>query len=428
MMLRPTAFVVVLAAAAVCMTCDSVPLTAPTNSTIALTAGSTVLPVGGTTVLTAEVIEPAGTAVHNGTTVRFFTSLGRVDPVEAQTRNGIATTTFFAGESSGLADVRATSGGAGGTSTSAPSTGNGNGNGNTTTTPSASSGGGGASLQIMIGAAAIETVTVRANPATVPQNGGTVQVVATVTGTNGRLLANIPVTFSASHGSLSSGTALTDAAGEAHVTLNTNADTDIIATAGTKKSDPAAKVTVLPAPSITLTCAVGAQGSCASVSAGETVTFTATKATGSSAISSSTLDFGDGESVSLGSLSSPQSVAHRYNAAGTYTARLNATDVNGDNTTTTFVLRVEDLVATLSLTITNTQTKTVQATATLSAVGVNIARYEWTFGPNATQSSLVTSTGTVSVSFTTAGPKTVTVRIVLTDGRSATATAQIDVP
>jgi hypothetical protein len=433
MMLRPTAFVVVLAAAAVCMTCDSVPLTAPTNSTIALTAGSTVLPVGGTTVLTAEVIEPAGTAVHNGTTVRFFTSLGRVDPVEAQTRNGVATTTFFAGESSGLADVRATSGGAGGTSTSAPSTGNGNanGNGSTTTAPSASSGGGGATLQIMIGAAAIETVTVRANPATVPQNGGTVQVVATVTGTNGRLLANIPVTFSASHGTLSSGTALTDAAGEALVTLNTNADTDVVATAGTKKSDPAAKVTVLPAPSITLTCAVGAQGSCASISSGETVTFTATKAMGSSAISSSTLDFGDGTSVSLGTLSSPVSVAHRYSSAGTFTARVDARDVNGDNTTTTFVVRVEDLVAILSLSAGDPVNHTVQATATLSAIGVTIARYEWTFGPdptNPSQAAFTTTNASVSVSFKTSGPKDVTVRIVLTDGRSASASAQIQAP
>jgi PKD repeat protein len=149
---------------------------------------------------------------------------------------------------------------------------------------------------------------------------------------------------------------------------------------------------------------------------------------GSSVISSSTLDFGDGQSVSLGSLSSPQSVAHRYNSAGTYTARLSATDVNGDNTTTTFVIRVEDLVATLSLTLTNTQTRTVQATATLSAIGVNIARYEWTFAPDANQAALTTTSASATVSFAGPGTKDVTVRIVLTDGRSATASAQIQVP
>jgi PKD domain-containing protein/Big-like domain-containing protein len=423
MMFRSISFVLSLVAAAVCMTCDSVPLTAPTNSTIVLTAGTRVLPVGGNTQLTAEVIEQAGTPVHDGTTVRFLTSLGRVDPAEAQTRNGIATTMFFAGDDSGIADVRASSGGAGGGST--PANNGGTGTGNTTTTTTTSSGG--ATIQITIGAAAIDTVTVRANPATVSQNGGTVQVVATVAGTNGRLLSNIPVTFSATHGTLSSGTAVTDASGEAQVTLNTNADTDVTATAGTKTST-VAKITVLPAPSILLTCSVGAAGSCASISTGETVTFTATKATGSSVISSSTLDFGDGQSVSLGSLSSPQSVAHRYNQAGTYTARLTATDVNGDNTTTTFVIRVEDLVATLSLTITNPQTRTVQAIATLSAVGVTIARYEWTFAPDASQSALTTTTGSATVNFAGPGTKDVTVRIVLTDGRSASASAQIQVP
>jgi hypothetical protein len=61
MMFRSISFVLSLVAAAVCMTCDSVPLTAPTNSTIVLTAGTRVLPVGGNTQLTAEVIEQAGT-------------------------------------------------------------------------------------------------------------------------------------------------------------------------------------------------------------------------------------------------------------------------------------------------------------------------------------------------------------------------------
>ena len=38
----------------------------------------------------AFVAEAGGTPVQNGTTVRFTTNLGRVDPVEAQTRNGMA--------------------------------------------------------------------------------------------------------------------------------------------------------------------------------------------------------------------------------------------------------------------------------------------------------------------------------------------------
>jgi hypothetical protein len=381
-----------------------------------------VLPVGGSTQLTAEVIEQAGTPVQNGTTVRFTTTLGRVDPAEAQTRNGIATATFFAGDDSGIADVRATSGAAnaGSTTTPPPSTG---GTGTTTTTPSSAN-----VVQISVGAASIETVTVRANPATVSQSGGTVQVVATVTGTNGRALPNLVVNFSATHGTLSSGSAITDAAGEARVSLTTNADTEITATAGTKKSETPAKVTATAPPSVTLTCAVGATNNCASVTTGDTVTFTASRASSSSIISSSTLDFGDGQSESLGSLSSPVSIAHRYNQAGTYTARLTATDINGETTTTSSVITVTDLVATISLTVTNTVTRTVQATATLSATGSTISRYEWTFSPDGNPATLTTTTNSATSSFASAGNKTVTVRVVLTDGRSATASGQIQVP
>src|SRR5262245_30821663 len=73
--------------------CEKVQLLAPTSSTITLSSSTHVLPTGGSTELQAVVIEQAGTPVHNGTTVRFSTTLGRVDPVEAQTRNGIASTT-----------------------------------------------------------------------------------------------------------------------------------------------------------------------------------------------------------------------------------------------------------------------------------------------------------------------------------------------
>src|SRR6185295_18340240 len=74
--------------------CDKVPLFAPTNSTVTLTAPTRSLPTGGTTQLTATVIESAGTPVQNGTTVHFTTSLGNVSPADAQTTNGVATATF----------------------------------------------------------------------------------------------------------------------------------------------------------------------------------------------------------------------------------------------------------------------------------------------------------------------------------------------
>src|SRR5688572_31354586 len=105
--------VIVLAVlAALTAACDKAQLLAPTQSTITVSAPTRVLPSNGTTPITASVIEQAGTPVQNGTTVRFTTTLGRVDPVEVQTVNGLAITTFFAGPNSGVAEIRANSGAA----------------------------------------------------------------------------------------------------------------------------------------------------------------------------------------------------------------------------------------------------------------------------------------------------------------------------
>ena len=83
--------------------CDKSPLLAPTQSTITVSAGSRVLPPNGDDADHGHRHRKAGTAVQNGTTVRFTATLGRVDPVEAQTHNGVAVTTFFAANSSGVA-------------------------------------------------------------------------------------------------------------------------------------------------------------------------------------------------------------------------------------------------------------------------------------------------------------------------------------
>ena len=100
---------VIIGAAAAC---DGVPLVAPIASTIAIAVGETELPIGGSTEVAAIVVEEAGTLVHDGTTVRFTATLGRVEPEEAETRDGIARATFIAGTTPGTAKVIATSGAA----------------------------------------------------------------------------------------------------------------------------------------------------------------------------------------------------------------------------------------------------------------------------------------------------------------------------
>jgi PKD repeat protein len=397
----------------VAISCDRVPLLAPTNSSVTIDAGSRVVPTGGSTTVTATVLESSGTPVQNGTTVRFTTSLGRLDPVEAQTRNGTATTTFFAGDDSGVAEVRATSGGAGGSSTTTP--GNGTTPGTTTTTNSNV-------VQIAVGAGAVDTVTVRANPSTVSRTRNTdVSVVATVVGAGGRLLSGVPVSFSANRGTFSVSSAVTDTQGEARATLSTNNDTTVTVVAGTKTAT--ATITGQDGPSVTLACAVGTTQNCATVNQGQSVVFTAQRGGTTSTIVSSSLDFGDNSSpVSLGALASATTVPHVYTQAGTYTARLTATDINGETTTDTEIVRVL-AAATASVSATVTSGTTVQATASTS---VSATQYAWTF--EGTTANQTTSSNTAVYTYATSGTKTVSVTITLTDGRTVTASTQVVVP
>ena len=102
----------ILLGAVIVTACDSSPLVAPVGSTISIFSTTTTLAPGGTAEISAIVIEEAGTPVHDGTVVRFSATLGTVNPVEAETHDGVAVTTFTAGSQTGTAQIAATSGGA----------------------------------------------------------------------------------------------------------------------------------------------------------------------------------------------------------------------------------------------------------------------------------------------------------------------------
>ena len=97
--------------ALVMASCEGAYLSAPPESTMTLTANPPFVAAhGGSSVITAFVIEPSGTFVPDGTVVRWFTDIGRIDP-ETRTRNGIAQANFVSDTRSGVANIRAISGG-----------------------------------------------------------------------------------------------------------------------------------------------------------------------------------------------------------------------------------------------------------------------------------------------------------------------------
>jgi hypothetical protein len=275
--------------------CDKVPLLAPTESTITLSVSTTTMASNGTALVMATVIEKPGTPVHNGTMVTFTGSLGSFDPPEAPTVNGTATTTFRANGSSGTAKIGAVSGGAKATE-----------------------------VEVRIGGAAAETVTVRAEPASVSTNGGTAQIVATVTDASGNALPGTGVVFSTDAGQLGSSSATTDGNGEARTTLVTNRTSVVRARVGTKEGQVTINATSVPSTSISF------QPSTPLV--GVPVTFTVTPATGgttSNPIRNIVIDFGDGSSHSFGAISGAATVTHTYSRAATFVVTATTTDTTG---------------------------------------------------------------------------------------------------
>src|SRR3954454_14038067 len=102
---RPFLFgVFILAPALLAAACDKVPLLAPTGSVITLVSPVTALPANGATNIPAQIIEASGTPPQRGTLVSFTTTLGIIQPSEAETDvNGRATVRFQAGAGSGTA-------------------------------------------------------------------------------------------------------------------------------------------------------------------------------------------------------------------------------------------------------------------------------------------------------------------------------------
>lgn len=186
--------------------------TAPPGSTLTLVANPTFIPSnGGVSVITAFVVEPAGTPVADGTTVQFFTTLGTIDR-EGRTHDGVARVNLISDSRSGVATVTALSGGEAVVPVPSPTAGT---LGEVEPFPSPSptvspsplpsatpppGGGGGtgsATVMVTIGSAAPTRIILTADPPQIrsdaPQRVS--RIVANVVDANGNPIANVPVIF-----------------------------------------------------------------------------------------------------------------------------------------------------------------------------------------------------------------------------------------
>ncbi len=384
---RTTLLCTLLAALAV-SACDKVPLLAPTNTTIRLTSGLGVLPVAGSTEITAVVIESAGTAVQNGTVVTFTSSLGTVEPREARTQNGQVTVRFVAGSQSGAAKIGAFSGG------------------NKSE-----------DLEILVGAAAAGVVTVRADSAFVPSTGGTTGVVAAVIDRGGNPLRGVPVGFSTTTGQLSQSSVLTNDAGEARTQLTTSTNAEVTATVGGAATALTARVTVtardLPVVALTATSPVGGAANTSEVGLPTIFTLTPSANAG---IRSVRIDFGDGTGTTLGAVPAATTITHTYNRAGSYTVTATATDGFDFTGTSSIVVNVfERSTVGVQLQVLSNLSGLVTFSASITGtVSGTVRTYEWDFGDG----TGTTTTGPqTSHRYTSTGTFVVRLRVVTTTGQ-----------
>ena len=386
--------------------CERVPLLAPTGSTITLSTATSALGFNGTADIVAQVLEAAGTPPHSGTHIIFSTNLGRVDPAEVQTDvNGRATTRFFAGNSSGIATITASSGGA--------------------VVPAANA------VRIAVGSAAVSSIVLAASPAVLSSNGGSSTITAKVAEPGGASLAGIPVTFTTTAGALSASVANTDANGIATTTLTTNRTAVVTGTAGLSTSStgtggttttPAPKSEVTVAVNVTSTIAIGAPVP-ATPAVNQTVSFplTYTTATGASPIVRLAVDWGDGRTSNFSG--APSSIAHAYSAPGSYLVQVTGFDALGDSATASSSVNVTGRAQpTVAITftpaapapgerVTFTITATPTANNTITSIFID-------FGDGNTR-SLPASSGTTTVQHTYANANTYQVTATATDTSGA---------
>ena len=404
--------------------CEKVPLMAPAGSTIILTASTNALPANGSTDIIATVLEAAGTPPHSGTLVTFTTTLGVVEPSDARTDvSGRAVVKFRASGVNGNATIVASSGGA-------------------------STGANGA-LKISIGTAAVGSVRLGANPATVSGNGGVSKITAGVVDINGNALAAAPVSFSTTAGALGNSLVNTDANGIAETTLTTSVQATVTATVGVQapatggtggtgtgtggstsgQASATVTVNVNPLPTVSITPPSG------TLTANSPIVFTVTVSPGANStaqIKEVIVDFGDGDSVNLGSVSGTTTVQHEYDDDDTYTVRATASDTFGGVTSaaTVIVVRPEPpLSVTISYTKNpSTLTTTVTFTATVTPSTATVVSYLWNFGDNTPQVSSSSNQVVHVYSNTPAAVYRVTVRATTTTGQFADGETAISIP
>jgi PKD repeat protein len=205
--------------------------------------------------------------------------------------------------------------------------------------------------------------------------------------------------------------------------LTTNRDAVVVASAGTKSATISIKLAPVPTLSVSVTPSAPTAGQVAQFA------FTAAAAIGGAPLRDLVIDFGDGARTTITGLSGTTSVAHAYTNPGSYTVSSTLADVSGERAVATTILSVLPRPPlTVSIEVAGGTTPIVGNPVNFNAIVgpatelPRIARLEWDFGDGNVTTTNGTSTNHI---FSIAGPTTVSVTVVTSDGARFTAQVAI---
>jgi hypothetical protein len=304
-MKQAVALISLLCLLAPALGCDKVSPVAPAGSTLSISASPASIPSpSGTSTITIVARQANGNPLNPGTEIRLDTNLGTIDPVVRTDQSGVAQAILRGDGRLGKATVRASTG-----------------IGEAVTT------------EVQIGEAA-KSIVLQPTPTTVPEAGGTIQLLALVRDASGRPLPNQGVNFTTDVGRLNSRGAIvqTNANGQARDTLTVSeADLAGNVSAVSVSAQTAGSDGALVTSSFSVQVQGGRPIASFAFDQGSTdreVLFTDTSTGGVGDLTYS-WDFGDNTS------SNDPNPNHTYAAAGSYTVRLTISDDSGQSDTAT---------------------------------------------------------------------------------------------
>ncbi|MCP3885032.1 MAG: PKD domain-containing protein [Propionibacteriaceae bacterium] len=365
--------------------------TALDDSTLVVTVNPASISLGGEAIVRVVGYKPNGAPLHDGTVIFFSTDLGSIES-QIKTVDGVAESLFRAtGSKSGVANIKVTSG-------------------NAVATPD--------SITISVGANALATLAISADPPTLPRGGGVSTIRVTAFDESKNPMPGISVTLNSTNGSLAGGGAVLTTGENGQVTdkLNTTQSAEVTATSGDMTASLTIEVSTDEPPTAAFTA------SPSSPVVGERVYFNGSESTDSDGvIVAYEWDFGDGRTAS-GSM-----VENKYKAVGTYTVVLTVRDNAGNKGSASQTVNVSQGNLPTASFVSSPQNPGVgdavyfNGSASSDADGT-IVGYAWDFGDGNTDTGM-----TVNHSYAAEGSYTVTLVVTDNDGNTGNSSQTVSV-